>query len=198
MPTAYTIEGDYQLGPKCVQDANQAYAIPKNLQPNWRFGDATWNLSKEYDPTDDLGWSWTYKGTTNHTRTFNMKELINVLPDDNPDMPHSVVLGCQPEIPPQPYVLAANPYWKVVGRKSVAYESQTPATAAAGAAKKNTEEPSADLGPGQQTWEAGETEAAGAAGAIGGGDTKDGATASVGGAMATGTLNSPASGQKPG
>lgn len=195
MPTAYTIEGDYQLGSKCVQDANQAYPIPTNLQPNWRFGDATWNLSMNYDPADDLGWSWTYLGTTNHTRTFNMKEMINVLPDDNPDMPHSVVLGCQPQIPPQPYMLTANPYWKVVGRKSIAYEGQTPTTAVAGAAKQNAEEPSASLGPGQHTWEAGAT---GAAGAVGGGDLKDGATGNAGGAMATGSLNSPTSGQKPG
>jgi hypothetical protein len=48
-----------------------------------------------------------------------------VLPDDNPDMPHSVVEGCTPPKIPQPYVVKANPNWLVVGSTSVLYEGDT-------------------------------------------------------------------------
>lgn len=68
-----------------------------------------------------------------------MTGLIGILPDDNPDMPHSVVLGCKAESPDGPYAITANPNWKVVGRKSVVYEGKTPTTPGAVAVKGNTE-----------------------------------------------------------
>ena len=181
MPTAYTIKGDYQLGPKCVRDASQAYAIPINLQPRWRFGDPAWDLSGDYDLADDLGWSWTYLDTTNNTSPANITRLIGILPDDNPDMPHSVVLGCKAENPRQPYAITVNPNWKVVGLKSVVYEGKASTTAATVAVKENAEGTSTYSGPERHTRAADD------------GETKYGA--STGGAMATGTSSSPGSGQ---
>jgi len=133
MPDNYTIIGDYQIASpsgskKCVRNVNQVFDIPINWQPVWRLNDPKFNLSQFYDPNDELGWSYSYLETSNHTRTYNIKELIDVIPDDNPDMPHSVVKGCNPQTPPQPYAITANPNWKVVGSKSVIYEGNTPAT----------------------------------------------------------------------
>jgi len=54
-----------------------------------------------------------------------MKPLIDVIPDDNPDMPHSVARACVPDLVPQPYAVEAIPNWKVVGSKSVTYEGTT-------------------------------------------------------------------------
>lgn len=136
MPDNYTILGDYRLGSssegnqRCVRNANNAYDIPYNLQPRWHLNDAAWNLTKWYNSGDDLGWSYSYLETSNHTYTAVIKELIDVLPDDNPDMPHAVVKACRPELVPQPYVLVANPNWKVVGFKSVIYEGEVSATVA--------------------------------------------------------------------
>lgn len=62
--------------------------------------------------------------TTNWTHTGAMDELINVLPDDVPDLPHDVVRGCEPEQPPQPYAIDYNPNWRVVGSTMVVYEGE--------------------------------------------------------------------------
>jgi hypothetical protein len=137
LPDAYTIRGDYQLGSsgsrnqKCVRNADQAYNIPTNLQPVWRPNDAKWNLSEFYDPADELGWSYSYLETTDFMFLNDMKQLIDIIPDNNPEMPHSVVKGCIPDLLPAPYAVIANPNWKVVGSKSVSYEGTRPATAVA-------------------------------------------------------------------
>lgn len=51
-----------------------------------------------------------------------MDELIDVLPDDNRDMPHEVAKKCEPDLPPQPYAISYNPNWRVVGSTLVVYE----------------------------------------------------------------------------
>ncbi|KAK0627903.1 hypothetical protein B0T14DRAFT_563668 [Immersiella caudata] len=135
LPDAYTVSGDYDLGSpsatsqslRCVRKANQAYNIPVNWQPAWNPNHPTWNLTQmDYDPTDELGWSYSYLETSNYTSLYNIQELIDVIPDDNPNMPHSVVKACVPDLVPQPYAIEANPNWKVVGSKSVRYEGTTP------------------------------------------------------------------------
>jgi hypothetical protein len=131
----------------------------------------------DYDRSDDLGWSWTYL----RINSANMTELIEILPDDNPEMPHSVVLGCKPERPPGHYAITAFLGWKVVGIKSVVYEGKAPPTVAAVAAKENADEASTFSGLERPTRAAGD------------GETKDGA--STGGTMVTGTSSSPGSGQ---
>ncbi|KAK1757961.1 hypothetical protein QBC47DRAFT_398861 [Echria macrotheca] len=133
LPDNYTIIGDYQLADaspsdkknatfKCVINANQTYNIPNNLQPAWQLDDPKWNLSRYLDEKDPLGWGYSFMETSNWTSDNPIKDLIDVLPDDNPDMPHSIVKGCQPDNPPQPYVITYNPNWRVVGSTSIVYE----------------------------------------------------------------------------
>lgn len=57
-------------------------------------------------------------------------DVIEVLPDDNPEMPHSVVKSCTSEGPPQPAAISANPNWRVVAHTSVIYESHAAGDAA--------------------------------------------------------------------
>ena len=105
-----------------MRNADKVYDISISWQPNWRFNDAKWNLSKDYDPQDSLGWSYSYLESSNHTAAKIIHELIDVLPDDNPDMPHSVVKACRTPGYVSPYVMTAIPNWKVVGQKSIIYE----------------------------------------------------------------------------
>jgi len=170
MPDNYTIIGDYQIASpsgskKCVRNVNQVFDIPINWQPVWRLNDPKFNLSQFYDPNDELGWSYSYLETSNQTRTYNIKELIDVIPDDNPDMPHSVVKGCNPQTPPQPYAITANPNWKVVGSKSVIYEGNTPATVTKVAEIADADEgsTSTDRGPHSTHTEVASKEATGTA-----------------------------------
>lgn len=66
-------------------------------------------MTKFFDPKDPLGWGYSYLESSNLTTTEPIKGLIDVIPDDNPNMPHEVVKSCKPENPPQPYVITPTP-----------------------------------------------------------------------------------------
>lgn len=51
-------------------------------------------MSKYFDPKDPLGWGYSYNEETRHGEAEAIIDIIDLLPDDNPAMPHSVVKHC--------------------------------------------------------------------------------------------------------
>ena len=102
------------------------------IQPTWRLNDPTWNLSQYIDENDPLGWGYSFSESTSWSLYISVLEVIDLIPDDNINMPHSVVTGCKlPSTIPQPYAVSFNPNWRVIASTSVVYEGGTPASTSA-------------------------------------------------------------------
>jgi len=69
-----------------------------------------------------VGYSYGLRNETSYSEAVAIVDLIGLLPDDNPNMPHSVVKTCKKGDLASPYVVQANPNWKVVAHTSVVYE----------------------------------------------------------------------------
>ncbi|KAH8671537.1 hypothetical protein BX600DRAFT_537958 [Xylariales sp. PMI_506] len=127
LPDNYTITGDYELDSpsgdsRCVRHANNTYEITSNSQPHWSLDGTNWNVSAYFDPKDPLGWGYTYLGSNNKTQS-TIPDLLEVLPDDDPNMPHSVVQNCSwIKMVPLPYVVSIDPNWRVIGSTSTIHE----------------------------------------------------------------------------
>ncbi|KAK0616411.1 hypothetical protein B0T14DRAFT_497661 [Immersiella caudata] len=124
---SYRIEGGYELqgstGSKsCVTGANKTLVISSHPQPPWRSNDPNWDVSKYFDPKDPLGWAYSYDEETRHGEAEPIIDIIDLLPEDNPDMPHSAVKQCTMAEVVAPYVVEANANWRVVAHTSVLYE----------------------------------------------------------------------------
>ncbi|KAK5653206.1 hypothetical protein OQA88_9104 [Cercophora sp. LCS_1] len=136
MPDTYSVVGDYQLNSpsdgtkKCVLNAYKAFDIPVNWQPKWAVNDPEWDLDESgYDPKDELGWSFSYLGSSKLVGSYVIHQLVDLIPDDNPDMPHSVVKACKTPDYVSPAAVTAVPNWKVIGVKSISYEGSSPTAA---------------------------------------------------------------------
>ncbi|KAK3903287.1 hypothetical protein C8A05DRAFT_32980 [Staphylotrichum tortipilum] len=121
----FRIQGDYLLrgtsGSRCVIGANQTWDMLAEPQPSWGYG-TKWDLSEDFDPSDPLGWNHGFNEGSADSNPVGMDDLIDLLPDDNPSMPHSVVKSCSYENLVAPYVLKPESNWRVVARTSVIYE----------------------------------------------------------------------------
>ena len=92
-------------------------------------------MSKYFDPKDPLGWGYSYNEETRHGEAEAIIDIIDLLPDDNPGMPHSVVKHCTMGALVAPYVIEANANWRVVAHTSVLYEGGDGSAKDGGAAK---------------------------------------------------------------
>ncbi len=121
----FRVQGDYLLrstsGSRCVIGANQTWDMLAEPQPSWGYG-TKWDLSAEFDPSDPLGWNHGFNEGSANSNPVGMDDLIDLFPDDNPSMPHSVVKSCSSKNLPAPYVLKPEPNWRVVASTSVIYE----------------------------------------------------------------------------
>ncbi|KAK4443150.1 hypothetical protein QBC34DRAFT_430957 [Podospora aff. communis PSN243] len=152
-PNVYTILGGYQhdspSGTTCVSGQNKTFDVLSNPQPPWSWDHPKWNLTQWYDPNDPLGW-----GHGEHeadegaitdigaTYPLGFLDIIDLLPDDNAEVPHAVAKKCKYGGIHSPYVVAPNPNWKVVAHTSVVYEGSEadaakPATKASGGSQPN-------------------------------------------------------------
>lgn len=123
----FTIAGTYQLSDKCIvaNNPNKTFPILPNPQPAFAFNDPKWNLSLYFDTNDPLGWSHSWSGGKDGNSVIartHILSLIDLLPDDNPEMPHSVAKKCKAAPFGSPAVAVALPNWKVVAHTSVVYE----------------------------------------------------------------------------
>lgn len=113
--------------------ANKTFDIKTNPQPPWSFNNAKWNLTSLFDPTDPLGWGFSFNDPSSSSRSAGTPfiDILDLLPDDIPEMPHSVAKRCKPGSAISPFVAKADPNWRVVAQTSVVYEgkegSRTPA-----------------------------------------------------------------------
>jgi hypothetical protein len=107
-----------------VRNANQTFQIPLAYQPDWK-DNTKWDASEGLDKDDPLGWGYSFLESSNISLGFTIDDVIDVVPDTNPDMPNSVVQSCNPPSIPQPAVVSYNPNWKVIGKTSVVYEGDS-------------------------------------------------------------------------
>lgn len=63
---------------------------------------------------------------------MGIAEVLELFPDDDPELPHAVVRGCKVGNLPQPYAVKAQEEWRVVGVEETVLEGGT-GTAGSGA-----------------------------------------------------------------
>ena len=106
----------------CIVGGEQIFPIPTNYQPPWSPNDPTWDPTKYLDPDDPLGWGYSFMEDAELSTYLNIGDVIDLLPDDNEEMPHSVVKSCTSKVPVQPAAVSPNSNWRVVAQTSVVYE----------------------------------------------------------------------------
>ena len=116
----------------CVVGGRQIFPIPTNYQPAWSPNDPTWDPTKYLDPDDPLGWGYSFMEDAKLSGYLNIGDVIDVLPDDNKEMPHSVVKSCTSTVPVQPAAVSPNSNWRVVAQTSVVYEGDEEEAGATG------------------------------------------------------------------
>lgn len=123
LPPSYHLTGSYPLLSSCVLNANLTIPIPY-VQPPWSFSPASkWDLTPYLDPSDPLGWGYVWDDPeTRRGLMMGITEVLELLPDDDPELPHSVVRGCEVGNLPQPYAVKAQEGWRVVGVEETVLE----------------------------------------------------------------------------
>lgn len=123
LPPTYHLTGSYPVFSSCVLNANLTIPIPY-VQPPWSFSPASkWDLTPYLDPTDPLGWGFVWNDPgTRRGLAMGITEVLELFPDDDPELPHAVVRGCRGENLPQPYAVKAEEGWRVVGVEETVLE----------------------------------------------------------------------------
>ncbi|KAK0750581.1 hypothetical protein B0T18DRAFT_446157 [Schizothecium vesticola] len=104
LPPSYLLTGSYPLSGLCVLNANRTVPLPY-LQPPWSFSPSSkWDLTPHLDPSDPLGWGYVWDDPeTRLGLEMGITEVLDLFPDDDPELPHAVVRGCVAGNLPQPF-----------------------------------------------------------------------------------------------
>lgn len=96
LPPSYPLTGSYSFLSSCVLNANRTIPVPY-VQPPWSFSPASkWDLTPYLDPTDPLGWGYVWDDPgTRRGLAMGITEVLELFPDDGPELPHAVVRGCR-------------------------------------------------------------------------------------------------------